>query len=208
MGEKGWLSKWIDHKNLEKRNKKTTPIQWLILLAAIGVGIMIITDFITVKEDLPPNNPQEILDKAAFGTGAAKNLTMKDYEEMYESELKEILEQMVGVDSISVMVNLDSTEERVIEKNRNTNQQLTKERDTKGSSRDIEDRSQDVQVVLKRTDNGEEPIVLKTLKPRVRGVLIVANGVENAQVRVWITEAVQRVLDVPVHNISILPKKK
>lgn len=45
------------------------------------------------------------------------------------------------------------------------------------------------------------------MKPRVRGVLVVAKGADNIQVKAWITEAVQKVLDVPAYKISILPKK-
>jgi stage III sporulation protein AG len=37
-------------------------------------------------------------------------------------------------------------------------------------------------------------------------VLIVAKGAENLQVKAAIIEAVQRVLDVPIYKIAVLPK--
>ncbi|MFS8513242.1 MAG: stage III sporulation protein AG, partial [Planifilum fulgidum] len=40
----------------------------------------------------------------------------------------------------------------------------------------------------------------------VRGVLIVAEGAEDLKRKALIIEAVQRVLDVPVHRISVMPR--
>lgn len=48
---------------------------------------------------------------------------------------------------------------------------------------------------------------MKTVKPKVRGVVVVASGAGNLQVKAWILEAVQKVLAVPSYKISILPKK-
>lgn len=44
-------------------------------------------------------------------------------------------------------------------------------------------------------------------KPAVAGVLVVAEGVENVQVKAWVVEAVSRVLDVAPHRVSVMPKK-
>ena len=57
--------------------------------------------------------------------------------------------------------------------------------------------------------NGEKevPIVVETKKPAIRGVLVVAKGADNIQVKKWIVEAVTRSLDVPSHRVSVLPKK-
>lgn len=59
---------------------------------------------------------------------------------------------------------------------------------------------------MRRNGDGEQPIVLKKLKPQVRGVLVVAKGAENLKVKAAMIEAIQRVLDVPMHRISVMPK--
>ena len=53
----------------------------------------------------------------------------------------------------------------------------------------------------------EGPIISETKKPSVRGVLVVAKGAENIQIKKWIIEAVTRSLDVPSHRVSVMPKK-
>jgi stage III sporulation protein AG len=56
------------------------------------------------------------------------------------------------------------------------------------------------------TGDGQKPVVIKQLKPKVRGVLIVARGVENLRIKAAVIEAIQRTLEVPAHRISVLPK--
>jgi stage III sporulation protein AG len=51
------------------------------------------------------------------------------------------------------------------------------------------------------------PVVVETKKPDIRGVLVVAKGAENIQVKKWIVEAVTRVLGVSSHRVSVVPKK-
>ena len=50
-------------------------------------------------------------------------------------------------------------------------------------------------------------LFLQTKKPEIRGVLVVAKGAENIQVKKWIIEAVTRALDVPSHRVAVMPKK-
>ena len=58
------------------------------------------------------------------------------------------------------------------------------------------------------TVSGESrPIILKLIKPQIRGVIVVANGAENSVVKQMLSEAVQRGLNVPPARISILPRK-
>jgi stage III sporulation protein AG len=48
--------------------------------------------------------------------------------------------------------------------------------------------------------------VIKTVKPHVRGVLVVAKGAEQPRIQAIIMESVQRVLEVPPHRIGIQAK--
>jgi len=108
---------------------------------------------------------------------------------------------------VDVMVNLESTPELVVEKNRNIRSSTNQEMDKEKATRNQNDQSRDEQLVIIQGGKQDQPVVVKTLKPRVRGVLVVAKGADNIQVKAWITEAVQKVLDVPAYKISILPKK-
>ncbi len=214
-----WLRKLLETNPDQKKMK---PIHYLIVLLGIGAAFMIFTDFLSVKQEPfssfsgsdgtggsgsfsgsgGSNSDQS---QTVFGNSAENNV-IREYENMYETQLEEILEKIVGVGEVEVMVNLDSTPEIVVEKNRNTRSATTQEVDKDKATRNQTDQSHNDQVVVLNTKQ-EQPVVVKTLKPKVRGVLVVAKGAENIQVKAWITDAVQKVLEVPSYKISILPKK-
>ncbi|MGA9287777.1 MAG: stage III sporulation protein AG, partial [Anaerobacillus sp.] len=70
-----------------------------------------------------------------------------------------------------------------------------------------EEQSTDEQVVVVQSDKGQEPIIVSTKKPIVRGVVVVAVGAENMEVKKMIVDAVTRLLDVKSHRVMVLPKK-
>ena len=83
--------------------------------------------------------------------------------------------------------------------------QTTGETDKTGGKR-VEDESLDEKTVIIREGDKETPVVLRTEKPKVRGVLVVAKGVDNIQVKAMVKEAVIKSLDVPAHRVSVSPK--
>ncbi|PYZ95312.1 stage III sporulation protein AG [Salipaludibacillus keqinensis] len=130
-----------------------------------------------------------------------------NYEYYYETQLKQALEQMVGVSNVTVMVNVAGTEKNIYEKNVQMKEQQTEETDREGGTRNVSDTSKDEQVVIIRSGEKEEPLVIHSQKPDISGVLVVANGVDNIQVKTWVVEAVSRVLDIPTHRVSVMPRK-
>lgn len=188
---------------------KMGAMQWLIVAGALGVAMMLFSSFYNLEEQLPHATPapsQAEGEQAVFAQKKQESYTMEEYEKMYEKKLKDVLQTITGVGEVSVMVNLESTEEIVVEKNTNRQTQTTREAD-KGATRDISSESMQEQVVITKDGGGDRPVVMKTVKPKVRGVVVVAAGAGNLQVKAWILEAVQKVLAVPSYKISILPKK-
>lgn len=207
---KGLFSKTAEG---EEKRKDQNYQKYLVILLAIGVLMMLIGNLFQTKSQT--EHPQESSvvsavekDVAVFGQKKSEGSSqIADYEALYENQLKEALEQIQGVSDVTVMVNLDATETSVLEKNTVIQSQQTDEVDREGGKRTIEDMSRDEQVVILRNGEQETPIVLQTKKPEIRGVLIVAKGAENIKVKQMIVEAVTRVLDVPNHRVSVLPKK-
>lgn len=187
-------------------------LQWILILAGIGIAIMIFHNYFSIQEEMrAANDEKNVIEVKEYtevlGSDKRNPSSMQEYEEYLENQLKEILSKIQGVGEVSVMLNIDSTEEVIYERNSNTKDSKTEETDREGGNRYIEDRTRDQQVVLIRQGNDEEPLVIKTKKPAVRGVLVVASGAENMQVKTWVIEAVQRVLDVPAHRVSVMPRK-
>ncbi|UQZ82068.1 hypothetical protein SK3146_01225 [Paenibacillus konkukensis] len=205
-----WMEKWLGGG--PNGTKRVKTFRWLLLMGLAGAAFMILNTYITVKDVDPINegraSPQP-QSQPAFASGSSKERTaFREYEDAYESQLKEILSKIVGVGDVEVLVTIDSTEEVAVERNTKESQQVTDEKDQHGATRHVTDVTRSGEVVLYEVSNGKQPLVLKYIKPKIRGVLVVARGAENLTVKKMITEAVERGLDVPANKISILPRKQ
>lgn len=202
----------------KKEDKELSFSHWILILIALGLAAVILSNYFSKEEEAPktfsslPLTQEEMVDtddEAIVTLGTRSQFTtLSQYEEELENKLKEMLSKIKGVGEVSVMINLDSTQEMVVEKNVQTQESTTEERDREGGNRQIKDQQRNEQVVILRQGNHEQPIVVKTTKPPVRGVLVLAPGATDVQVKAWISEAVQRVLDVPPHKVSVLPKNQ
>nr|WP_310943820.1 stage III sporulation protein AG [Paenibacillus doosanensis] len=205
-----WMEKWLGGG--PNGTKRVKTFRWLLLMGLAGAAFMILNTYITVKDVDPINegraSPQP-QSQPAFASGSSKERTaFREYEDAYESQLKEILSKIVGVGDVEVLITIDSTEEVAVERNTKESQQVTDEKDQHGATRHVTDVTRSGEVVLYEVSNGKQPLVLKYIKPKIRGVLVVARGAENLTVKKMITEAVERGLDVPANKISILPRKQ
>ncbi|OCA91553.1 stage III sporulation protein AG [Bacillus sp. FJAT-27225] len=195
-----------------QNDKKKMKYQYMALVLCIGAAFMLAGNvFLSNNQALDAAagvaQPDLEDDVAVFGQKKSKKETVTDYERAYETQLKDALEDMLGVNDVTVVVNLESTESRVLEKNTVTKRQTTNETDREGGKREVEDASVDEQLVIIRNGEKEEPIVVETKKPEIRGVLVVARGADNIEVKKWIIEAVTRALGVPSHRVAVMPKK-
>ncbi|MDG5788696.1 stage III sporulation protein AG [Evansella sp. AB-P1] len=206
-------SSWFKSFTMKSSGKKLN-IKYLFLLLLIGVFFMIIGNVLQSDDEPSSTIPvlseeeEEPASEVFMSDDKPEEISsMSEYESFYERQLERALEQVVGVSDVTVVVNLAETERVVYQKNQNIKEQITDETDREGGTREVQDKTKDEQVVIIRNGDREEALVVKTEKPDIRGVLVVANGVENIQVKTWIVEAVSRVLDVPSHRVSVLPKK-
>ncbi|WP_066060666.1 stage III sporulation protein AG [Neobacillus soli] len=213
QGPLSWLKKMLKMEgNSEK--KKLGKHQYLLLVLCIGAAFMVAGNIIfkpnTNPSDVPAAASEKVdsEDVAAFGLKKSSgNKAAAEYEEKYENQLKKAIQEMLGVNDVTVVVNIDSTDKKILEKNRVSKAQTTDETDRDGGQRKVQENSTDEQLVIIREGEKEVPIVVETKKPEIRGVLIVAKGAENIQVKKWIVEAVTRALGVPSYRVAVMPKK-
>src|SRR5699024_858068 len=184
----------------EQNNKRN----YFIILFFIGILLMVVSSFFS-------NNKEQKEIETVLQTSEKKetlsNQTMREFEKQYEKELQLALEEIMGVEDVTVIITVEATEKKVFEKNTNLKNQVTNEEDSNGKSKQVEDQSHDEQIVLTREGDKEVPIVKEIRKPEISGVLVVAKGVENIQVKKWMIEAVTRVLNVPNYKVAVIPKK-
>ncbi|WP_020061580.1 stage III sporulation protein AG [Bacillus sp. 123MFChir2] len=197
--------------NEKDEKEKKISAKFLIILLILGIILMFSSNLFQAKKPEVPvlkSQTEQVKDVPTFGQKNSDNKsTIDKYEKEYEQQLKEALESVIGVKDVTIEVNLDSSEEKILDKNSVKRSQTTDETDKEGGKRKVEDESMDKKTVIVRQGDKEAPIVLREDKPKVRGVLVVAKGVDNLQVKQMVIEAVTRMLEVPSHRVSVLPKK-
>lgn len=208
------IKRWFGHLSSQDENKRFLTPPYLFIILGIGVALMLISNLYagtsstsTDPSALPTTANKSDGDEPAFGQQSSKPQTMVEYEDHYENELRDVLEETIGISDVTVMVNLSSSEKKIVEKNESTQQQKTDETDSEGGTRKVTNTSRDEEVIILQNDKGETPYVVATEKPKVRGVVVVAEGVDHLEIKKRIIEAVTRVLDVGSHRVSVLPKK-
>jgi len=209
------LKRIIDKLFRSEQKGENEKISWkpryFIILGLIGVLLLMISNFFSGKDEEQTNITRNEMEEQEMETGnqAEEERFTSDIEQLaqsYEEDLSAMLNKIQGVSESEVMVNLDSSDVKVYEKNLISGTQTTSEEDRNGGTRQVEDRTEDTQVVLVRQGDTETPILVQTKRPDIRGVFIVTKGAEKATIKSWIIEAVSSVLDVPSHKISVMPK--
>jgi stage III sporulation protein AG len=201
------------------RTKDTTvgnhPISkktgYIIVLGLIGLMIIILSNFFSpakeeVELDPTINSPQTEDIEVTSAEESPLTSDVAELEKNYEQDLQGMLNKIQGVTDAEVMVNLESTKVNIYEKNLIIGEQSTDENDRNGGTRKVDDRTEESQIVFVRQGDKEVPLLVKTERPKVSGVFVVAKGADHATVKSWIVEAVSRVLDVPTHRVSVMPK--
>jgi stage III sporulation protein AG len=196
--KKMWqVIKGIFDGNSGADNRKKT-MQNLIVLGGLGVVLMILSNYFNADK-----NAAKVLPVTAVATQAVEKDS--NQEQIMEQRLQTMLQQLPGVGRVDVMIVFDATKQLVIQQNVENNQQVTEEQDRNGATRQIHEQSKQSQTVMQQSAGNQQPLVVQTIQPKVRGVLIIAEGAENLSVKQMILDAVRKGLDVRLSAISILP---
>lgn len=186
----------------EKGWKKWKKDQWLVVFL-IGVLLLVIA--------IPTNNNKETAKNTEEKTGSGSKIASSviqdeaansDYEESLETRLEAILRKIEGVGAVQVMITLKDGGEAIVEKDKETSYQIL-EQGSEGSSETTQHQSSEVTIYENQTDDAS-PFISKENAPQVEGVLVVAQGGNNAQTAQNISEAIQALFDIEVHKIKIV----
>ena len=180
--------------------RKQKKEQWMLyfLLAAIGVVLLLPTG--TKKTSEETEQPQETSARPAGDAGLS-------VQEEMEQRLCDALSQMDGVGAVHVVVTLESTGKKIVEKDVPT--RSTTEENKKGEETgSVTSSSQDEATVYEKTQNGAEtPYVVSEEYPAVRGVLVIAEGGGNPVTIQEIQEAVMALFQVGANKIKVVKMK-
>ncbi|MEI3611747.1 stage III sporulation protein AG [Pseudogracilibacillus sp. SO30301A] len=195
-------------QNYFRKGTENKKRNYVLAIALIAILFILLGNLLSPKNELETELNQETDAKVQEDDIEEVSLikNVNEIEASYEKDLQAMLNQIKGVSEVEVMVNVDSTNVNVYEKDLIMGNQSTDETDKNGGMRKVEDETKETKLVYVRQGDQEVPVLVQTKKPDVRGVFIIAKGADNATAKKWIVESVSKVLDVPTYRISVMPK--
>jgi len=213
------LKKWFSYVNEKlKRGSpgdKNKAVNFIIIFL-IGLLMVMTVSFFKTSDsskseqtsNLSYKNSSTDESSGSKTQSYSKNTDSGEYEKSIENKLKETLEKVQGVGKVEVMINFESGEEQVPAVNVNDSTNTTNEKDTSGGTRTTTQNNNGSTVVV--TNNGEksEPLIVKTYKPKVSGVCIVAEGAGDKITQLRIAKAVEDLFDITDDKVNVYPMNK
>lgn len=202
---------WPFDKN-ERRSgeKKKWHPAWLLALAVLGILLIFADNIFHIPVGGRPQTlPVTGSDVGTETFAIQERKGYDDYAANLATEMEEILSQIQGAGRVRVLVTLESGPELEMASNVTENRQTTQEGDTQGGTRTITDYDQTRQVVIVREQTGDEkPVVIREVKPKVLGVLVVAEGAGVSETRARLTDVVTTMLNIPAYRVRVEQKQK
>lgn len=119
-----------------------------------------------------------------------------------ELRLVEVLSKIRGAGRVEVLITYETSNEVVTATLSQTDVNVS-ESDRNGSQSHSEQRKEVTEVATVSGQNGQEPIILYQKEPKVRGVIVVAEGASDPFVRLDLQRAVQAVTGASLNNIEV-----
>lgn len=165
----------------------------LILIAFLCIALLIFSDKSSTKEN---KNNQLIKEKITPSNGT--------YQSDLEQKLETILSKVYGVGIVDVMITLQNKGEVITKDDTSKEQAKTNEEALSGDKREILSQKSDNTTVKV---NGDNALIVQELSPKIEGVLVVAEGGGNIEIKNTIINATKALLDVSTHKIEVLKMK-
>ena len=173
----------------------------IIILGLIGIFLLFSGDLFTGKKRATQEVP-------VYQSGREIQVE-EDYEARLSAQLEEIISLIKGVGRVKVKIYITGYTEYEYEYNSRTINKVSTELDQNGGQREIVEDNLERELVVTRDPSGnEKPIIRREKLPEIQGVLIVAQGAENSQIKAEIFYAVRTLLNIPVHRSSVLPYER
>lgn len=184
-------------KNLNEKDKK--KIYSLISLGIICVIALIVISCIPSGEKVSDNGEGTLVNKPEKQEPETSN----QHSEL-EARLQEILSEISGAGDVKVMITYDSSEELEPAFNSNSTTETTEEKDAQGGQRKVTTESENKTMI---TSGSSSPIILKTNEAKVKGVIVVASGASDPEVKQILYDATKTSLQIEGHQVQIYDKK-
>lgn len=185
----------------EKGWQKMKKSDWAVL-ALIGVLLLILavpTERQSSQNALPTEETETKVTALEEETDSEQT-----YAEEMEEKLQQILADMEGVGEVKVMITVEDTGEKVVEKDEKSTVSTTTESDGDGGTRTVTEGEETQETRYVELSGEQYPYIKKEKLPTVTGVVVVAEGAGNPTVVSNISKAVEALFPVEAHKIMVV----
>lgn len=165
-------------------------------LAIIGMAVVALIVFVLTTTTNTNGGVQD--SQASNGTQAA----LSNADDSMETRLEKILSAVDGAGDVKVLVTYETGPEIVPAVKTDTQNNSS---DGSGTGQHTTSVTENNEPVVVQGKNGTEPLVLVQKEPVVMGVLVVAEGASQMDVRLRLMQAVQVALQIAPARIEVLP---
>ena len=187
-----------------ENNKKT--IENLVLFILILIITVISINAIWNKDNKEKEKKESTYTKLANTTDSNSSVTQT--EDNLEQRLGEILQKIDGVGNVNVLITYSSSSEVIPMYNENSKNSSTKEEDSGGGTRTVEETDTSKEIVYTEENGKNIPVTKQVVSPKIEGAIITANGAGNATVKTNIIQAVEAATGLASHKIQVFEMQK
>ena len=200
QGLKDKMSKILKQKNITN----------LIILLLLVIMFYLVVSYFTGVNNITKSEKTNLekVSKEDMNSNSQKDSEVLSYQEKQEKDLERILGKINGVGSVDVVINFQSSEVKVPAVDNSSQKSTTEETDSEGGTRVNSQETDGDKIVMSNSSNGSEPAILKTEKPEVLGVMVVAEGAEDSKIKYEITKAISSLYNISVDKVNVLAMKK
>ena len=200
QGFKDKMSKILKQKNITN----------LIILLLLVIMFYLVVSYFTGVNNITKSEKTNLekVSKEDMNSNSQKDSEVLSYQEKQEKDLERILGKINGVGSVDVVTNFQSSEVKVPAVDNSSQKSTTEETDSEGGTRVNSQETDGDKIVMSNSSNGSEPVILKTEKPEVLGVMVVAEGAEDSKIKYEITKAISSLYNISVDKVNVLAMKK
>lgn len=189
---------------------KQKNITNLIILLLLVIMFYLVVSYFTGVNNITKSEKTNLekVSKEDMNSNSQKDSEVLSYQEKQEKDLERILGKINGVGSVDVVINFQSSEVKVPAVDNSSQKSTTEETDSEGGTRVNSQETDGDKIVMSNSSNGSEPVILKTEKPDVLGVMVVAEGAEDSKIKYEITKAISSLYNISVDKVNVLAMKK
>lgn len=189
------------NKEIQKEDKSNKrKIENLVVFLIILIVTMISINAILNKGEVDTKEEEESSYKVLADAKKKENTNTEDE---LERKLEAILGTMGGVGKVNVLITYTQSSELIPMYNENNTVSHTSETDSNGGTRVVEEQGINKEVIFTEENGSNIPATQKIVNPKIEGVIVTAEGANDANIKANIVAAVEAVTGAQAHKVQV-----